>query len=148
MSRARTPQLEKSVLAATTSSRLYLPFFGSRIPAGFPSPADDYVENKLDLNEYLVSHKEATFFLQVQGDSMIGAGIHDGDLIVVDRSLNPAHKKIVVAVVDGELTVKRLLLNKRKTLLVPENPHYKAIEITDEQSFQIWGVITSVIHRL
>jgi DNA polymerase V len=121
--------------------------FNSTEAVGFPSPAEPYVESKLDLNDYLVHHRESTFFLRVQGNSMISAGIHDGDLIVVDRSLKTGHRKIVVAIINGELIVSRLLLQKGKAVLVSENPDHPAIHTTKEQSFQIWGVVTSVIHR-
>lgn len=123
-----------------------LPLFASPISAGFPSPADDYVESKLDLNEFLIDNTEATFFLRVSGDSMVGAGIHHGDLLIVDRSKPPRHKKIVVAVVDGELVVKRLLQLNGGVSLVPENPNYPTIKIRPEVVFEIWGVVTNVIH--
>ena len=116
--------------------------------AGFPSPADDYVEKKLDLNEHLVRNRQATFFLRVSGDSMVAAGIHNGDLLIVDRSLTASHRKIVVAVVDGELLVKRLLRTDGKVYLAAENPSYEQIEVTAEMAFQIWGVVTNVIHEV
>lgn len=140
--------MEKFTPVSTIAACVHIPLFESRVSAGFPSPADDYVERKLDLNEYLIHHKEATFFLRVQGNSMIGAGIHDGDLLIVDRSLDAAHNKVVVAVIDGDLTVKRLILKEKKIALAPENPRYPTINVTDEQSFQIWGVVTNVIHHL
>ncbi|MBX9569392.1 MAG: translesion error-prone DNA polymerase V autoproteolytic subunit [Candidatus Obscuribacterales bacterium] len=125
-----------------------LPLFASPISAGFPSPADDYVEKKLDLNEHLVGNRQATFFLRVSGDSMIGAGIHNGDLLIVDKSIPAVHKKIVVAVVDGELVVKRLLYANQKVFLAAENPNYAQIEVTEEQEFAVWGVVTKVIHEV
>lgn len=118
------------------------------ISSGFPSPADDYVENKLDLNAYLVKNRQATFFLRVSGDSMIGAGIHDGDLLIVDRSITAMHRKIVVAVVEGELLVKRLLQDNERILLAAENSNYQSIEVTDDIHFEVWGVVTNVIHAL
>lgn len=130
------------------SESVELPLFASPISAGFPSPADDYVEKKLDLNEHLVRNRQATFFLRVSGDSMIGAGIHDGDLLIVDRSLPAVNKKVVVAVVDGELLVKRLLRAKGKVFLAAENPNYAQIEVTEERSFEVWGVVTNVIHAV
>ncbi len=123
-----------------------IPLFISSISAGFPSPADDYIEQRLNLNDLLIPHKEATFFLRVQGDSMIGQGIHHGDLLIVDRSLNIASKKIIIAVLDGELLVKQLYIQKNKVFLLAANPNYKTIAITSEQNFQIWGVVTAVIH--
>ncbi|MBX9770731.1 MAG: translesion error-prone DNA polymerase V autoproteolytic subunit [Candidatus Obscuribacterales bacterium] len=125
-----------------------MPALASPITAGFPSPADDYVEKKLDLNEHLVKNRQATFFLRVSGDSMVGAGIHDGDLLIVDRSITPTHRKVVVAVVEGELLVKRLLRDNEKILLAAENTNYQPIEITDDMHFEVWGVVTNVIHAV
>ncbi len=130
------------------SESVGLPLFASPISAGFPSPADDYIEMKLDLNEHLVRNRQATFFLRVSGDSMIGAGIHNGDLLIVDRSLNAVNKKIVVAVVGGELLVKRLLRAKGKVFLAAENPNYAQMEVTPDLGFEIWGVVTNVIHEV
>ena len=124
------------------------PLLLSRVPAGFPSPAEDYVEGSLDLNEHLVAHREATFFMRVQGHSMTGAGIQDGDLLVVDRSLEAGHGDIVVAVVDGELTVKRLWRRGGRVRLLAENPAFAPIELKDGQELAVWGVVTSVIHRV
>ena len=137
-----------AVYAPDLSTRYALPIFLGRLPAGFPSPADDYLEGKLDLNRHLIKHPAATFFVRVTGDSMIGAGIHSGDLLVVDRSLEPADKNVVVAVVDGELTVKRLFKQNGVLRLLPENLSYQPIEITAQQTIEIWGVVTSVIHAL
>lgn len=127
---------------------LALPLFAHSVRAGFPSPADDYVAGTLDLNEHLIAHQEATFLLRAKGHSMSGAGIQDGDLLVVDRSLNPAHRAVVIAVVDGEFTVKRLDKRGGCIRLLPENPDFAPIEFKDGQELQIWGVVTSVIHRL
>lgn len=127
---------------------LKLPLFGHSIAAGFPSPADDYVEDRIDLNQHLIRHKEATFFLRVKGDSMLGAGIHDGDLLVVDRALDPVDGKIVIAVLDGELTVKRLERKAGRIRLMPENPVFAPIVVNNEQDLMIWGVVTNVIHGL
>ena len=137
-----------AVYAPDLSTRYALPIFLGRLPAGFPSPADDYLEGKLDLNRHLIKHPAATFFVRVTGDSMIGAGIHSGDLLVVDRSLEPSDKHVVVAVLDGELTVKRLFKQNGVLRLLPENLHYQPIEITSQQAIEIWGVVTSVIHAL
>nr|WP_298220203.1 translesion error-prone DNA polymerase V autoproteolytic subunit [Halothiobacillus sp.] len=133
---------------ATVSPVLTLPLFGYRIAAGFPSPADDYVEERIDLNRHLIRHKEATFFLRVQGDSMINAGIHDGDMLIVDRAIEPVSGKIVIAALDGELTVKRLSTIGGVVRLLPENPDYPVIEIGAEQELVIWGVVIHVIHAL
>lgn len=134
--------------AASPSCR---PVFISKIAAGFPSPADDYVERRLDLNQHCIRHPEATFFLRVSGDSMTGAGIHNDDILVVDRSLKPAHGKIVAAILDGEFTVKRLSREGGAgghLALLLENIDYPRIEIQDGQELEIWGVATFVIHAL
>lgn len=118
------------------------------VVAGFPSPADDYLERRLDLHEHLVRNEAAAFFLRARGDSMLGAGIHDGDLLIVDRSLEAGHRRVVIAAVDGELTVKRLLRRKGRVLLAPENPDYPEIDITEREYVHIWGVVTYVVHKL
>ncbi|HIJ56193.1 MAG TPA: translesion error-prone DNA polymerase V autoproteolytic subunit [Deltaproteobacteria bacterium] len=124
------------------------PLFMVPVAAGFPSPAEDYLEGKLDLNKYLIKHPAATFFVRVTGDSMIAAGIHPGDILIVDRSIEPADKKVVIAVIEGELTVKRIRRLKGKILLMPENENYKPLQINAEMNFEIWGVVTNVIHPL
>jgi DNA polymerase V len=118
------------------------------VSAGFPSPAEDYIEGKLDLNRYLIKHPAATFFVRVTGDSMIEAGIHPGDLLIVDRAISPTSGKIVIAVIDGELTVKRVQQGKDKLLLVPCNRKYAPLQVHAEMDFRIWGVVTNVIHSL
>jgi DNA polymerase V len=137
-----------SMRPSAVPSALRLPLFSHRIAAGFPSPADDYVEERIDLNRHLIRHREATFFLRVQGDSMINAGIHDGDMLIVDRAIEPVSGKIVIAALDGELTVKRLSTRDGKVRLLPENPDYPVIEIGTEQELVIWGVVIHVIHAL
>ena len=118
------------------------------ISAGFPSPADDYLEPSIDLNEQLVLHPISTFFLRVKGYSMTRAGIHDGDLLIVDRSLDPRPGNIVAAVLDGNFTVKRLSLHLGKLRLEAENPDYPTLEFNNYHEVQIWGVATYVIHSL
>jgi len=119
-----------------------------QVAAGFPSPADDYLkaETPLDLNEHLIKHPAATFFVRVRGDSMTGCGIFPDDILIVDRSLEPIHRKVVIAVVNGELTVKRLHKNGGQVMLMPENAGYKPIVIENEMELEIWGVVTCVIH--
>lgn len=124
------------------------PLAMSSISAGFPSPADDYIEGHLDLNELLIRHPAATFYVRVTGDSMIGAGVHSGDLLVVDRSLKPVEGSVVIAVVDGDLTVKRVRRESGRVFLVADNSAYPPIAIHDETSFEVWGVVTYVIHSL
>jgi DNA polymerase V len=122
------------------------PLFVSTVKAGFPSPADDFLEEHLDLNKYLVPHPEATFFVRVSGDSMLNAGIFPGDILIVDKSLDPFQNQIVVAVIDGEFTVKRFRKEGSKIFLVPENSKYKPIEIRSGDDFTVWGVVTHNIH--
>lgn len=129
-----------------TAPPLLIPIFGTKVRAGFPSPADDHMEAELDLNEYLIKNPPATFMLRVKGDSMTGAGIFDGDVIVVDRSILAEHGAVVVAAIDGELTVKRLYRRFGKTRLDAENPAYQPIALKDGQELQIFGVVTSCIH--
>lgn len=124
------------------------PLFMVPVAAGYPSPAEDYLEGKLDLNRHLIKHPAATFFVRVVGDSMIGAGIHPGDILIVDRSLEPADKKVVIAVIEGELTVKRIRLKKGSVRLVPENEKYEPLKIEAGMNFEIWGIVTNVIHPL
>ena len=116
----------------------------SSVPAGFPSPGDD-LKDKIDLNAHLVRRPESTYLLRVQGDSMIGAGIFDGDLLVVDRSIEPTTGNIVIAVVNGEFTVKKLYRNGSKVELLPANPRCKKITFTEGTELEIWGVVTSSI---
>lgn len=124
------------------------PLFLSRIPAGFPSPADDYLETRLDLNRHCIPHPEATFFLRVSGSSMMDLGILDGDLAIVDRSLKPKSGDVVIAALDGELTVKRLTRQGGGIVLAPGNPEYAPIPVGPDQDLVIWGVVTFVLHRL
>lgn len=137
-----------SILNFDHSTALERPLFLSQVPAGFPSPAEDYVEQKLDLNRHLIRHPAATYFVRVAGDSMIEAGIHSGDLLIVDRSLEPQDRNVVIAVLNGELTVKRFRRIKEKIFLFPENPQYAPIEIPEGSHLEIWGVVTTVIHSL
>ena len=123
-----------------------IPLLLTKIQAGFPSPADDYIEQNLDLNEYLIKKPTATFFMRVAGDSMKEAGVFENDILIVDRSLTASHNSIVVAVINGEYTVKRLHKTKDKIFLMPENKKYSAIEIKEGMDFEIWGVVTYVIH--
>ena len=125
-----------------------LPLYLSKIYAGFPSPADDYLDKRLDLNEFLIKHPAATFFVRVDGDSMVNAGIYSGDILIVDRSLEPKNNKIIIAVVNGEFTVKRFRRTKEKIYLLSENPDFQPIEITEDVDFEIWGVVIHVIHSL
>ncbi|OSM95009.1 MULTISPECIES: translesion error-prone DNA polymerase V autoproteolytic subunit [Lonsdalea] len=128
------------------SPKISLPLFGDRCVAGFPSPAQDYVEKSLDLNELLIKHPSATYFVRASGESMVDVGIHDGDLLVVDRSINAVHGDVIIAAVDGEFTVKTLALKPRLALL-PMNPAYAPI-YPDPNALEIFGVVAHIIHSL
>ena len=148
----KTPVIPSTDISAVYRGRYTvireLPLFSARVPAGFPSPADDYIDRALDLNEHLIRHPAATFFVRVSGDSMVDAGIHPGDILVVDRAEEPAHGKIIIAALNGELTVKRLSRSRGAVYLLPENPSYAPIEVTPETQFQVWGVVVHVIHTV
>ncbi|HPQ44255.1 MAG TPA: translesion error-prone DNA polymerase V autoproteolytic subunit [Syntrophales bacterium] len=124
------------------------PLFMVPVSAGFPSPAEDYIEAKLDLNQYLVKNPIATFFVKVSGNSMIDAGIHDGDILIVDRSLKPVNNRVIIAVLNGELTVRRIRITKNSIFLISENKDYKPIQVEEDMGFEVWGVVTNVIHPL
>jgi DNA polymerase V len=121
--------------------------FVCRVPAGFPSPATDHMEDGLDLNQYLVQHKSASFMFRVTGNSMQGVGIMDEDKVIVDRSIEARHGHIVIAVVDGEFTIKRLFNHSGRVELRPENPRYKPIQIEPETQLEVWGVVVGVVRR-
>lgn len=145
----RVPLSEvENILKFLQKQSYHLPFYQHTISAGFPSPAEDGSEERQDLNELLIKHPSATFFLKVSGVSMIKAGIHHNDILIVDRSLEPSHGKVVIASVNGELTVKRLHIEGKKIQLVPENEGYPSIEISEDMDLHVWGVVTYVIHAL
>ncbi len=131
-----------------SSTKIEIPLFVDSISAGFPSPADDYIDEKLDLNKYLIKHPEATFYVKAKGNSMINIGIYEGDILIVDRSITPVNNSIVIGVVNGEFTVKRINKSDDKFYLIPENEDYPPIEITETMDFKIWGVVTNSIHKL
>ena len=124
-----------------------LPLAESSISAGFPSPADDFVQNKLDLNDLLIKHPAATFFVRVSGESMMDAGIFTNDVLIVDRSIEAINGSIIVAVLDGEMTVKRFKKINNTIMLFAENKAYKPIEVAPDRDFSIWGVVVYVIHK-
>lgn len=136
--------MELQLLAEQTVAQSF-PRMSHSVRAGFPSPADDYIEKRIDLNEELIQHREATFFLRVRGHSMIDAGIDDGDELIVDRAITPEHNRIVVAAVDGELTVKRFYQRNGIVKLLAQNPQYPDIEFKNGQEMVIWGVVTKII---
>ncbi len=127
---------------------LSMPLFMEPVYAGFPSPAGDYIEDRLDLNEFLIKHPAATFFVRAAGDSMIEAGIHHGDILIVDRALESSDNAVVIAVLAGELTVKRLRKIGDTFYLTPDNRHHDPILVGEETEVEIWGVVTTVIHPL
>jgi len=138
----------KAIYSSRTALKCPRPVIGARVPAGFPSPAQDYIEGTLDLNEYLIPHPASTFFIRVDGLSMVQAGIFPDDILVVDRSLDAANNKIIVAVYDGEMTVKRLRIDKGKYWLLPESDEFDPICVDEDTDFFVWGVVTYVIHKL
>ncbi len=130
-----------------TTSELKIPLIESEVSAGFPSPAEDYTDLPIDLNEFLIKHPSATFYVRVKGNSMEGAGINNGDLLIVDRAEEPRNKSIVLGVINGEFTVKRILKKNGDLFLIPDNAEYKPIKIDDNMDFQVWGVVTYVVHK-
>lgn len=133
---------------ADISTECPLPLAVCRVEAGFPSPADDYMEGSLDLNKHVIKHPSATYFVRASGDSMTGAGIFDGDLLIVDRSLEPVHGRVAIVEVDGQLTVKRLYKLNGVLLLQSENENYPPIELQEGNEVVVWGVVTHVLHNL
>lgn len=129
-------------------SSIRLPLFSSRVSAGFPSPADDLLESHLDLNHYLISQPAATFFMRFEGEPMLESGLQQGDLLIVDRSIEITEQKIIVAAVNGDLVIRRVSRNRRRLQLLSENPNSQVISITQDTEFQIWGVVTYVIRAL
>lgn len=123
-------------------------YFSGGIKAGFPSPAADFDETKISLDKVLVKNHETTFYAKASGTSMIGAGIDDGDIMVIDRSLEPKNNKIAVCFIDGEFTVKRIKVTKENVFLMPENKAFQPIEITEENNLIIWGIVTYVIKKV
>jgi DNA polymerase V len=136
-----------AIFEVEQKTRVVCPLFTCGVSAGFPSPADDHIDRKLDLNELLIQNPTATFFVRVAGDSMKDAGINHGDILVVDRSQEAVSGKIVIAIVNGELTVKRFMQNLSACQLVAANPAYPPVEIAEDTDFSVWGVVTSVIHQ-
>ena len=141
----KTKTLE--IYVSDTSTTLNMPYFENGVSAGFPSPAEDHMHSKIDLNNLLIENPSATYYVRVNGDSMLGAGILSGDLLIVDRSIEVTNNCIVVAHLDGEFTVKRIKKIKNKIFLQAENNNYKPIEITKEMDFELFGVVAHAIHH-
>ena len=135
------------IAKSAVDTQMDLPLAENGIVAGFPSPADDFFEVSIDLNKELIKHPSATFYGRVEGDSMRDEGIEDGDLLVIDRSLEPSDGKIAVCFIDGEFTVKKIRIEKDAVWLMPANPDYKPVKVTAENEFIIWGIVTYVIKK-
>jgi DNA polymerase V len=137
-----------SIFRPEVGEELFLPVLSAGISAGFPSPAMDFMDVSIDLNQLMIKHPSATFFGRVQGTSMLDAGISDGDLLVIDRSLSPANNKIAVCFIDGEFTIKRIQKEVDCCWLMPANEKYKPIKVTKDNDFLVWGIVTHVIKKV
>jgi DNA polymerase V len=137
-----------SIFRPEVGGELFLPVLSAGISAGFPSPAMDFMDVSIDLNQLMIKHPSATFFGRVQGTSMLDAGISDGDLLVIDRSLSPANNKIAVCFIDGEFTIKRIQKEVDCCWLMPANEKYKPIKVTNDNDFLVWGIVTHVIKKV
>ncbi len=126
---------------------VFIPLVSATVSAGFPSPADDYTELSLDLNSHLIERPYSTFCIRVRGNSMEGARVYDGDILLVDRSLSAQNGSIIIGILDGEFTVKRLRMEQGQTFLLPEHPSYDPVAITEANDFKVWGVVTYIIHK-
>ena len=143
--------LEKNNLSffiPNTDDGLDMPYISSGIKAGFPSPAADFDGSRISIDQIVVKNQTATFYAKANGNSMTGAGIDDGDILVIDKSIEPQDGKIAVCFIDGEFTVKRIKVQENSLLLLPENPLFEAIEVTQENDFIIWGIVTYVVKKL
>ncbi len=126
---------------------VFIPLVSATVSAGFPSPADDYTELSLDLNTHLIERPYSTFCIRVRGNSMEGARVYDGDILLVDRSLSAQNGSIIIGILDGEFTVKRLRMEHGQTFLLPEHPSYDPVTVTEANDFKVWGVVTYIIHK-
>ena len=145
----RLPEsLIEPVLKFVKNKGYQLPLFASKVAAGQPAFTDDHIEAQVDLQDILIKNASATFLVRVSGQSMIDAGIHENDLLIVDRHIPPANGKIVIAAIDGQLTVKRLYQHNNQLFLMPENKKFKPIPVTEKNNMVIWGVVTNVIHAV
>ncbi|HMT03762.1 MAG TPA: translesion error-prone DNA polymerase V autoproteolytic subunit [Burkholderiales bacterium] len=130
-----------------TDKKIYIPFVISKINAGFPSPAEGYEECRLDINDIVITHPDTTFYVKVKGESMIDANIRDGDILVVDKSVEPRHNSIVIAIVNNQFTVKTLYCKNEVIKLIPANPNFPEICFKGEEELNIWGVVKYIIHK-
>lgn len=136
-----------AIYPACSTAKKLIPILEGKVSAGFPSSAENFVDKSLDLNDLIIKHQAATFFIRVKGNSMVQAGIHSNDILVVDRSLSVSNNRIIIARINDELTVKRIKVDGEKLYLVPANDEFKPIEITEDMDFEVWGVVTFVIHQ-
>lgn len=130
------------------SEEIRLPLVDAFISAGFPSPADDYLEAKLDLNQLLIQNPSSTFFARVRGNSMVDVGINDGDILIIDKSLEPKRNSVLVCFIDGEFTVKKVMKTNGDFYLMPQNKEFEPIKVNKDSDFRLWGVVTYCIHKL
>ena len=135
------------IYAVEESTLSNIPMFADSVQAGFPSPAEDYMDLDLNLQDHLIQNPSATFCVRAVGESMKDAGIQSGDIMLVDKSLTPKNRSIVLAVIDGEFTIKRVNVSKKELYLIPENENFSPIKITQEMDFQVWGIVTYIIHK-
>lgn len=133
---------------ADQTKKLLIPLLQGSVSAGFPSSAENYIDKALDLNELLIRHPSATFFIRVKGDSMVNAGIKSGDILIVDRARTVTNNQIVIARINDELTVKRVIIDQNTVYLMPDNESYPPIKVTEGMDFEVWGVVTFVIHQV
>ena len=138
---------KKNFIKLDNKTKHKIQLYASSISAGFPSPAEDHMDVGLDINEYLIKHPSSTFYIYVKGDSMINSGIFDGDLMIVDRSLEAKSNSVIIAVLNGDFTVKKIKKENNKIYLIPDNKKYNPILLDDSTDFQIWGVVTHTIHH-
>lgn len=136
-----------SIYVPDTSTELQLPLIENGINAGFPSPANDFLDGAIDLNKHLIKNPSATFIAVTNGNSMQGAGIYDRDLLIIDKSLQPSNNDIAVCIIDGEFTLKRLKVEKKAIYLIPENDEFEPIKVTEDNDFSIWGILTFSIKQ-
>lgn len=135
------------IYSVSTDSELQLPLMEGGVSAGFPSPAEDFLDNKIDLNKHLIKNEASTFIAITDGYSMVGAGISNKDLLIVDKSLEPADGKIAVCIIDGEFVLKRLKVDKVGVWLMPENENFKPLLVSEHNNFEIWGIVTYSIQK-
>jgi DNA polymerase V len=135
------------IVTLANSSKIKINLVVSKVKAGFPSPAEDYIDKRIDLNQQLIDNPASTFMVRVEGDSMVDASIYEDDVLIVDKAIQAKDGDIILAIVDGEFTVKRLKIKGGNIMLVPESQEYEPIYITEESSFSVWGVVTYIIHK-